>query len=129
MKNHYPQFKSILLFLALIIFQCSFAQKNNTEKAEYYLQQKGELTFSIIINDISEIEYYSKNYSIVNYNPETGQLKLWANQKEFEKFLNQNISFIIEDIENLKNDNNDISPDKLLKLFSVTTLDPFRLNW
>ena len=47
------------------------AQNSERQKAENYLSTQGELTFTFHVKNHNEVEKYSEDFSIVNYNPNT----------------------------------------------------------
>ncbi|MCX7550261.1 M14 family zinc carboxypeptidase, partial [Xanthomarina sp. F2636L] len=85
-------------FLIILFFSFSFlhAQTNDLQKAQEYLTQKGEITFSFQINNTSELEDLTSEMSILNYNPATNTVYAWANTKQFSQFERRNISYKIE---------------------------------
>ncbi|WP_339633972.1 M14 family zinc carboxypeptidase [Bizionia echini] len=101
MKLIYSQFK-ILMTLFVFFFACSLTQAQTSEKqkANHYLKEKGELTFTFQVNNHSDVELYSKNFSIVNYNPNTQTVIAWANEKQFRSFESKNIAFQVPTNEN-----------------------------
>ncbi len=68
-----------------------FSQTSEKERAENYLSTKGELTFIFEVEDASQIPDYTKNLSLINYNPETKTVIAWANEEQFRKFESKNI--------------------------------------
>ena len=101
MKLIYSQFK-ILMTLFVFLFACSLTQAQTSEKqkANHYLKEKGELTFTFQVNNHSDVELYSKNFSIVNYDPNTQTVIAWANEKQFRSFESKNIAFQVPTNEN-----------------------------
>ncbi|MCF8274802.1 MAG: fibronectin type III domain-containing protein, partial [Flavobacteriaceae bacterium] len=85
--------------LFLLAFQI-YSQNPNKIKAEKYLSVKGELTFTFKVKNKAEIETFTKNLSIVNYNPKTNKVLAWANEKQFRDFESLNIPFEIPVSEN-----------------------------
>ncbi|MBT8269812.1 MAG: fibronectin type III domain-containing protein, partial [Bacteroidia bacterium] len=99
MNLNYPRRLWALVVILVFGASLSFAQNQPSEKAQNYLDLKGEITFEVTINDPKEIEDF--NYlSIVNYDANTNKLKLWANAQQFELFLNNGIAFEVNDIDN-----------------------------
>ena len=90
----------IVILLTTFIHINTYAQQNSLERANHYLNLKGELTFSFIINDPSEISQFSSELSIVNYNPQKRELIVWANERQFSKFLARGIDFQVLESEN-----------------------------
>ncbi|MFD1161272.1 immunoglobulin-like domain-containing protein [Hwangdonia seohaensis] len=93
--------KKLLLSL-LILFNVTFAfsQSNDVQKAEKYLSTKGELTFTFKVNSQKEIDNYSKDFSIVNYDSKTKTVKAWANKNQFRAFQAKHIPFQVPESEN-----------------------------
>ena len=72
MKLIYSQLKTISsLLVFLFAFSMMQAQTNASRQANEYLRNKGEVTFSFQISDVSELESMTSNLSILNYNPNT----------------------------------------------------------
>ena len=100
MNLNYPQRNFVLLFLCILCLQFGFSQISNSDKAQKYLDLKGEITFNIQVNDTGDIQKFAEGLSIVNYDPDTKKLKLWGNEVQFEAFLQKGIAFEVEDIDN-----------------------------
>ncbi|MCB0451128.1 MAG: fibronectin type III domain-containing protein, partial [Confluentibacter sp.] len=77
-----------------------YSQNSSKEKAEKYLAAKGELTFSFKVNNSQEIDSFTNDLSIENYDPETKTVFAWANEKQFRLFESKNIPFDIPENEN-----------------------------
>ena len=94
--------KKITLILSLILASVVSINAQNAEKlkAESYIETKGELTFTFQVNDHKDVELYSNDFSIVNYNPQTKTLIAWANEKQFRAFEKKNIPFQVPVEEN-----------------------------
>lgn len=88
-------FKQLILSVLMLVFlQVSFAQKSTEiAKAETYLNQKGEVYFTFKVSDKSQINNLSKIISIDNI--KGGNVYAYANKKEFNKFLSNNIDFTV----------------------------------
>src|SRR5690606_5243303 len=95
-----------LVFILVTFLSNNFAhsQESNLERAQHYIQLKGELTFSFQIGNPSDIEQFSNALSILNYNPQTGELIVWANAEQFTNFLQQGIEFTVLESENQHTD-------------------------
>ncbi|MFD2541753.1 M14 family zinc carboxypeptidase [Lacinutrix gracilariae] len=91
---------TLLLVLILATFTSVNAQNTEKQKADHYISKQGELTFSFQVNNTREIELYSKDFSIINYNPETNTLIAWANEEQFRAFEAKNIPFTVPTKEN-----------------------------
>ena len=93
--------KTYHLFAILLVCNfLSFAQTSDQQKAQNYISSKGELTFSFQVNDPSELKQITSEMSIVNFNPETNMVKVWANAEEFQKFQSYGINFKVDDADN-----------------------------
>ncbi|PIA79077.1 hypothetical protein BFR04_06020 [Gaetbulibacter sp. 4G1] len=114
-----------LLLPLVILFNVVFAFSQDYEqKAERFLKQKGELTFSFKVNHPSEVEAFSRNLSIVNYDKKTKTLTAWANEKQFRAFQTKNIPFQVPESEN-EVDASIIYDNKQAKSFKGTTSKSF----
>ncbi|GGK16708.1 hypothetical protein GCM10007962_08740 [Yeosuana aromativorans] len=89
-----------LSLVVILITQFAFSQNTEKEKAEKYIATKGELTFTFKVNNPSELENYSKNLSIINYDPKTKTVIAWANEQEFRIFESLNITYKVPKGEN-----------------------------
>jgi hypothetical protein len=89
-----------LSLVVILITQFTFSQNTEKEKAEKYIATKGELTFTFKVNNTSELENYSKNLSIINYDPKTKTVIAWANEQEFRIFESLNITYKVPKGEN-----------------------------
>ncbi|WP_034040555.1 M14 family zinc carboxypeptidase [Wocania ichthyoenteri] len=94
--------KKITLVCAifLLIAQITFSQNDSKAKAEKYISSKGEVTFTFKVDNSSDIEKHTKDFSIVYYNPKTKIVKAWANEKQFRVFESKNIPFEVPKSEN-----------------------------
>ncbi|GAB4295057.1 MAG: hypothetical protein Kow0068_19820 [Marinilabiliales bacterium] len=81
-------FQIVLFFIVIQIF----GQQNEIIKAQDYLQKKGEVYFKFTIQNSSEIQNLTKIISIDKVTP-TNEVFAYANQNEFNKFLNLQYSF------------------------------------
>ena len=91
------KFTYVIILLLLTCFsinaQINIQNLSNKEKAEKYLSTKGELTFSFKVENTREIEYYTKDLSIVNFDSKTNTVVAWANENQFRVFEAKNIAF------------------------------------
>ncbi|MBV7267753.1 M14 family zinc carboxypeptidase [Winogradskyella luteola] len=94
--------KKISLTIALILFGVTYltAQSSDKERAENYLSSKGELTFTFQVENHEDVPIYTKNLSLINYNPNTKTVIAWANKAQFRKFESKNIPFQVPQDEN-----------------------------
>lgn len=86
--------------MLLLFFQLSFSQDTSKEIAEKYIANKGELTFTFKVNNPTEINNFTRNLSIVNYDPKTKTVIAWANEKQFRSFELLNIPYNVPESEN-----------------------------
>lgn len=101
MKLIYSKLKiTTTLLVFLFAFSIMQAQTNASRKANEYLKEKGELTFTFHVNNHNDVERYSKHFSIVNYDPSTNTVIAWANEKQFRAFETRNIPFGVPKDEN-----------------------------
>ncbi len=97
MKN-----KLTLMLLVICTMSISvFGQKTNEDLANEYLETKGEVIFSFVINNTSELSSITKELSIVDYNDLTKTVKVMANKDRFSTFLLKEIPFTISPKENI----------------------------
>ncbi|MDB9960588.1 M14 family zinc carboxypeptidase [Oceanihabitans sp.] len=94
--------KKAYLMLALILATIINVNAQNTEKqkADNYLSTQGELTFTFQVNNHNEVDLYSRDFSIVNYTPNTKTVIAWANERQFRIFETKNIPFEVPTLEN-----------------------------
>mgnify|MGYP007103416796 CR=1 FL=1 len=88
--------------LALILATIINVNAQNTEKqkADNYLSTQGELTFTFQVNNHNEVDLYSRDFSIVNYTPNTKTVIAWANERQFRIFETKNLPFEVPTLEN-----------------------------
>ncbi len=101
MKLNYSKLKiQITLFVLLFASSIMQAQVNASRQADQYLSQKGEVTFSFKINDVSELETMTSEMSILNYDPNTRTVYAWANTEQFRRFQASNRTFQVNSEDN-----------------------------
>ncbi len=101
MKLIYSKSRLSLTLLTLVVsFSSIFAQVNDLQRAEMYLEQKEEVNFSFVINDISELQELTSQMSILNYDPSTKTVYAWANTKQFRQFQRLGIDFVVNASDN-----------------------------
>ena len=93
--------KYALLFSLILCFNLSFSQNDSYRQAEEYLSQKGEVNFSFQVNDVSEIEQWASQLSILNFDPSTNTIYAWANTQQFRNFQLSNIEFQVSESDNV----------------------------
>ncbi|RCU56992.1 M14 family zinc carboxypeptidase [Oceanihabitans sediminis] len=97
MKLNHSYSKRLLIVLVLFFaVNFNYSQDRNLGLAETFLSQKGELTFSFQVNSPEELEQWTTQLSILNFNPETNTVYAWANTQQFRQFQTQNIRFEID---------------------------------
>ncbi|MEY8849393.1 M14 family zinc carboxypeptidase [Psychroserpens sp. XS_ASV72] len=94
--------KKITLTLTAMFILVLFSNAQNPEKlkAEKYLGQQGELTFTFQIENENELELMTSDMSLINYDPVTKTVKAWANEKQFRRFENTNVNYQVPEKEN-----------------------------
>ena len=94
--------KTMLFSLLLFLFTTLFTYSQNIEKlkAEKYLAEKGEITFTFKVNSSLEIANFTKDLSIIHFDPKTKTIKAWANEKQFKLFEDKNITYKVPKSEN-----------------------------
>ncbi|WP_452219222.1 M14 family zinc carboxypeptidase [Lacinutrix undariae] len=86
----------------LISFSIS-AQLTHLQKAQNYITNKGEVTFSFHVENSSELIEMTQNMSIINYDSETNTVKVWTNESEFNQFQTLGIDIKVNDEDNSNN--------------------------
>ena len=89
------------LLIFLFSFSITFSQNDSRAKAEEFLSQKGEVNFSFKVNDVTEIENWTNQLSILNYDPRTKTVFAWANTSQFRNFQQSNIEYFVNDADNI----------------------------
>ncbi|WP_299112646.1 M14 family zinc carboxypeptidase [uncultured Winogradskyella sp.] len=94
--------KKITLAVTLILLGIIHltAQNPDKERAKNYLSIKGELTFTFQVENHEDVPIYTKNLSLINYNPNTKTVIAWANEAQFRYFEALNIPFQVPENEN-----------------------------
>ncbi len=94
--------KITMLCLMLSIASTSiFGQNLNRQKAETYLQSKGEVCFVFIANSEEQFKEISSFLSIGhNVNRETLEIEAYANPKTFKKFLSYGLPYTVTKSDN-----------------------------
>jgi len=90
----------LLLITSLFWFSFTFSQTSDSEKAQLYLETKGEITFTFEIDNLNDLNDITRQLSIVNFDKETKTVKAWANESQFTNFLSQNIPFKVDALDN-----------------------------
>lgn len=100
MKKNYLQKKHAISFIMLLCISLFSFSQTELEKAQNYINLKGELTFSFQVDSPDEIANFSSDLSILNYNPNTNTVYAWANEKQFKKFKSLGIDFNVNSEDN-----------------------------
>jgi len=79
--------QTFALWVCMILGTLLFAQKTQKERADEYLNLKGEVIFDVKIQSLNQLRILAKETSIVHYDELTGIAKLMANQSQFDQFL------------------------------------------
>ena len=87
-----------------LLFISTYAQQILKEDIDNLLNIQGEITFKFNINSELELNNFSKNLTIVDFNLTTKEVKAWANRKQFKKFLDLNIPYSVFKIDNDTNE-------------------------
>ena len=95
-------YATVLLLLTCFSINAQINTHNLSykQKANHYLTTKGELYFTFKVNDHKDIDQYSKEFTVLDYDPYTKTVEAWANKKEFESFLMHNITYEVSSDEN-----------------------------
>ncbi|WP_250437343.1 M14 family zinc carboxypeptidase, partial [Hanstruepera flava] len=102
MKLNYPQSKILLLFIVVIFsFINTFSQNRELQRAEEYLRSKGEVTFSFQIDNPVQLEQFSNEISILNYDPNNQTVYAWANSNQFRRFQQRGFSITVNPADNI----------------------------
>ncbi|TYA52518.1 M14 family zinc carboxypeptidase, partial [Formosa maritima] len=96
-SNLITRYVFIFLFFSLSFIN---AQTNDLRRAEEYLSQKGEVTFSFQINDRTELDQFSSQMSILNFNPATNTVYAWTNAEQFRRFQSRGINITVNPEDN-----------------------------
>lgn len=89
------------LVIFLFSISLAFSQSNSRIKAEEYLNQKGEVNFSFKVQDVSEIDNWTTQLSILNYDPRSKTVYAWANTRQFRNFQQSNIEYFVDEADNV----------------------------
>ncbi len=93
--------------LLLFIFTNVFGQDLNRQKAETYLQTKGEVCFVFTANNEEQFKEISSFLSIGHkVNRETLEIEAYANPETFKKFLSYGLPFTVSQSDNEFSSNN-----------------------
>ncbi|MDT0557892.1 fibronectin type III domain-containing protein [Ichthyenterobacterium sp. W332] len=87
--------------LVLFMFNSVIAQNTSLSQAIEYINNKGEVTFSFKVSGREALGPISHQMSIVNFDPTTNTVKVWANEQQFEQFLEQDIPFQVTAFDNV----------------------------
>jgi len=93
--------------LLLFIFTNVFGQDLNRQKAETYLQTKGEVCFVFTANNEEQFKEISSFLSIGHkVNRETLEIEAYANSETFKKFLSYGLPYTVSQSDNEFSSNN-----------------------
>jgi Zinc carboxypeptidase/Secretion system C-terminal sorting domain/Ig-like domain CHU_C associated/Carboxypeptidase regulatory-like domain len=99
---------TILCLLLLITSTSIFGQNLNRQKAETYLQSKGEVCLVFTANSEEQFKEISSFLSIGHrVNRETLEIEAYANPKTFKKFLSYGLPFTVNQNDNEFTANNE----------------------
>ena len=93
--------KSTILFtLALLCLYVTYSQ-SNFEKAQSYIQSKGEVCFTFTATTEAQFQEISEFLSIGHrVNREDLKVEAYANAENFKQFLTYNLSYTVNEIDN-----------------------------
>ena len=92
---------TLLCLLLLLIFTNIFGQNLNRQKAETYLQSKGEVCFVFTANNEEQFKEISSFLSIGHkVNRETLEIEAYANPETFKKFLSYGLPYTVSQNDN-----------------------------
>ena len=92
--------KKLILLTLLLSFSLIYSQDRQLQKAETYLNLKGEVNFSFKINNASQLDRLTTQMSILNFDPATNTVYAWANTEQFRRFQSRNLDFQINEEDN-----------------------------
>jgi len=92
--------RKLSLLILLMSFSLVFSQNKALKQAQKFIDLKGEVTFTIKVNDINELNVLSNELSIVNYDPLSKTVKVWANKEQFENFLSKGVVYDVDPLDN-----------------------------
>lgn len=96
--------KTQTYYWCLFIFFSStliFAQKTPKDLAIEFIELKGEVIFTMQVDDPLQLPALSKKFSIVHYEEISKTAKLMANKSQFDQFLKKNVSFQVTTEDNI----------------------------
>lgn len=90
--------KITLLSLIFLIVQLSYSQKTHRQKAEDYLNKKGEVCFRFKANSPSQFKELSTFLSIGHREVDINTLEVeaYANRESFNKFLRYGLAYQVK---------------------------------
>lgn len=92
--------QKLSLLVVLMSFSLVFSQNKLQQLTETYLNKKGEITFTFKVKSQSDLLNLSNQLSIVNFDKQTKTVKAWANQRQFNAFLERNIPYNVHEEDN-----------------------------
>jgi len=90
-----------LLVLLCIMSNSLIAQQTHLERAQTYLNAKGEVIFTFEIDSKSALSSITKELSIVHYDQQTNKVKVMANADQFSSFIQKKIPFNVSPKDNV----------------------------
>jgi len=90
--------KITLLLVMLLLNNMQITAQTNKQKAEKYLQEKGEVCFTFKANSTNQFKELASFLSLghKHVNKTTLEVEAYANSETFEKFLSYNVPFSVE---------------------------------
>lgn len=90
-----------LYVLLLLVFISVHSQTNNVQKAQNYIENRGEVCFVFTANSEQQVQEIAQFLSIGhNVNHETLEVEAFANAETFSQFLEYGLPFKVNDNEN-----------------------------
>ncbi len=107
--------KKITLLVALtILLSNSLYSQTNLQKAQQYLDSKGEVCFVFTANNENQVQEISNFLSIGHkVNRETLEIEAYGNEETFQKFLTYGLPYIVNRSDNEFNPNAEANYDVL----------------
>ncbi|MFP4846073.1 M14 family zinc carboxypeptidase [Winogradskyella sp. PE311] len=87
--------KKIILSVvtSTMLFISAYAQELLNSDIDNLLNIQGEVTFTFTIGNEIQLKEFSEDLTIINFNVSTKEVKAWANENQFKKFLELKIPY------------------------------------
>ena len=93
--------KALLSLVIILCFNLTFSQNTQLEKANEFIDVRGELTLRFKVNNPSEIQRFANQMSIESFDRQTKTVTAWVNTEQFNNFLALNIPFEVFEEDNV----------------------------